>query len=260
MKIFLKKIMTLGTALVAASALAFADEQGDKIMEQVHAVEKPAYSHSLVEMTLTDKNGTTEVRRMEEYGRNKDGTTSAVMVFLSPASIKNTRFLQCENKNAADDKWIYLPALKSTRRINSSEGSKSFMGTDATYDDLSTRELSEDTHEYIKEEPKLSYPDCYVVKEVPVDKKSSQYSYRMVWVDKKTMYPVYTELYDKNGNLEKVLTVAKIENHDGYNIPMENKMENVQTGHTTQLKIVRVDVTTAIPERVFTQAFLSNGR
>ena len=76
MKLNLKKIMTLGTALVAASALAFADEQGDKIMEQVHAVEKPAYSHSLVEMTLTDKNGTTEVRRMEEYGRNKDGTTS----------------------------------------------------------------------------------------------------------------------------------------------------------------------------------------
>ena len=34
-----------------------------------------------------------------------------------------------ENKGKDDDKWIYMPSLKTTRRVNSSEGSKSFTGT-----------------------------------------------------------------------------------------------------------------------------------
>lgn len=37
------------------------------------------------------------------------------------------------------------------------------MGTDATYDDLSTREMEEDTHEFIKEETKNGF-NCEVVK------------------------------------------------------------------------------------------------
>ena len=65
-------------------------------------------------------------------------------------SKKGTRFLQIENEgNKPDDKFIYLPELKSSRRVNSSEGSKSFLGTDATYDDLSTRDVDEDEHTYL---------------------------------------------------------------------------------------------------------------
>jgi len=254
------KIAAIGAmVLTACTASVFADDKGTDIMTKVHDVSKPAYSHSLVDMTLTSKDGTSEVRKMEEYGSNKDGLTSAVMIFLSPSSVKGTRFLQVQNKGRADDKWIYLPSLKSTRRVNSSEGSKSFMGTDATYDDMTTREMSEDTHDFVKEESKNGY-DCYVVKETPVDKGSSQYSYRITWIDKKTMYPVYTEMYDKSDKVVKILSVEKIENHDGYNIPMVDKLENVQTGHSTTLAITRIDVTSKIPDRVFTQAFLNTGK
>lgn len=256
----LAKLVSLATAIVAMGSFsAFADAKGTEIMQKVHDVSKPDYSHSLVEMTLTAKNGETEVRKVEEYGNNKNGLSSVVMVFHSPASVKGTRFLQVENKGRADDKWIFLPALKNTRRVNSSEGSKSFMGTDATYDDLTTRSMEEDTHDFVKEEAKNGY-NCYVIKETPVDAKGSQYSSRLTWIDKKTMYPVYTEMYDKNNKVVKVLTVASIENHDGYDIPMENTLENKETGHSTTIKVVRVDVTTAIPDRVFTQSFLNTGK
>ena len=46
--------------------------------------------------------------------------------------------LDVMDDNGPDEKHIYLPALKSVRRVNSSEGSKAFMGSDATYDDLKT--------------------------------------------------------------------------------------------------------------------------
>ena len=186
------------------------------------------------------------------------------MDFKGPSSVKDTRFLQITNDNGPDDKWIYLPALKSVRRVNSSEGSKSFMGTDATYDDLSSRKLEEDEHEFLREETYTvsngtSY-ECNVVKNTPIDKKSSQYSYGIVWVDKKTDCPVHSEMYDKNGKLIKTLDVLKLENINGYDVPMENILKNVQNGHSTSLKILKIAVDKPIPERVFTQQFLSTGK
>jgi len=256
---------TVVCALVCGMCLvsAFADAKGTEIMQKVADFKKPAFTQSQVIMTLTDKSGNEEKRQIIEYGKESDGKTYAVMDFKGPASVKDTRFLQVSG-DGSDDKWIYLPSLKSVRRVNSSEGSKAFMGTDATYDDLSTRKIDEDDHQYVREEKFTvengkSY-DCYVIKEVPYDKKSSQYSSRMVWVDKATMYPVHTEMYDKNNKLLKVLEVLDIEKVGGYDIPKVDKLTNVQTGHSTTLTIAKIQIDQQIPDRVFTQNFLSTGK
>jgi len=249
---------TAAVVMMALGCVAFA-EDGRSIMQKVLDVKEPDFTHSLVKMDLIEKGGATESRTVEEYGREKDGLESAVMIFRSPASVKDTRFLQVENKNAPDDKWIYLPSLRSTRRVASSEGSKSFMGTDATYDDLTTRTIDQDTHELLKEESKNGY-DCYNIKSTPVDKSTSQYAYRITWIDKKTLLPIYTEMYDKNDKLVKKLTVEKIEQIQGYNIPTSDLLENVQTGHSTRLAITKIEVNKALPDRVFTQSFLNTGK
>lgn len=259
----LRKIMVLILLGFCTTAL-FADQKGTEIMQKVADFKEPAFTRSQVIMTLTDKNGSTEKRQIIEYGKADGEKTYMVMDFKGPASVKDTRFMQITNDNGDDDKWIYLPSLKSVRRVNSSEGSKSFMGTDATYDDMSTRDMDEDEHIYQKEESFTvengqTY-DCYVVKEVPFDKKSTQYSYRMVWVDKASMYPVHTECYDKNDKLVKVLEVLKIENIQGYDIPVSDKLTNVQTGHSTAIDIVKIEIDKALPDRVFTQSFLSTGK
>ena len=262
MKKITKILSAVAFSLVMASATA--DQKGTDIMQKVTDFKKPAFSQSQVVMILKDKAGNEEKRQLLEYGKEADGKTYAVMDFKGPASIKDTRFLQITNDKGPDEKFIYLPSLKSVRRVNSSEGSKSFMGTDATYDDLSTRQMDEDEHEYVRDESfKVESGvtfDCHVVKNTPFDKKNSQYSYRMVWVDKETMYPIHTEMYDKNGKLLKVLEVLKIENIGGYNIPMVDKLTNVQSGHSTTLNILKVLVDQPIPDRVFTQSFLSTGK
>ena len=258
------KITLIAAALAVIGNLAFADAKGTEIMTTVADFKKPAFSRSQVIMSLQDKSGAKEDRQIIEYGKEADGKTYVVMDFKGPANVKDTRFLQITNDNGPDDKFIYLPSLKSVRRVNSSEGSKSFMGSDATYDDLSTRDVSEDDREYLREE-KMTVEsgkeyDCYVIKEIPHDKKGTQYNYRMVWVDKETMYPIHTEMYDKNDKLVKVLEVLNIQKIDGYDMPMENKLKNVQTGHSTTLKILKVEVDKPLPDRVFTQNFLTTGK
>lgn len=264
----IKRVFSAALAAVIAVS-AFSDAKGDEIMQKTHNVPSPEYARAQIVMLVQDTDGTTEQRNILGYAHNKDGTVSTTLDFRSPANLKDTRFLMVKNADGSDGKWIYLPALKSTRRVNSSEGSRAFLGTDATYDDLSSvnitgggaagGDLSEDTHEWQREETKNGF-SCDVLKNTPVDTKSSHYGYRLVWVDKATSYPVYTELYDKDGKLVKTLSVLKIENHGGYNIPMENVLETVATGHRTELRILKVDFETRIPDRVFTQDFLSTGK
>ncbi|MDE5898607.1 MAG: outer membrane lipoprotein-sorting protein [Treponemataceae bacterium] len=253
-------------AVCAAGSAAFAID-ATTVMQQAHDVEKPLYTMARVQMDLIEKNGSLqESRIVTEYGRDKDGLSSIVMVFNTPASVKDTRFLQIENKGRDDDKWIYLPALKSTRRVAASEGSKSFMGTDASYDDMSTREVDEDVHELISESEEKNGYTCWVVKSTPKDGKSSQYLYRINYIDQETNYPVYTEMYDKKGKLLKTLTLEKLEkvaNADGtktYDIPKQEYMVNVQTGHSTRLTIQQLKLDSPIPDRIFTSSFLNTGK
>jgi outer membrane lipoprotein-sorting protein len=253
-KKFLSALLLVGALAVPAFAMT-----GTQIMQKVYDVKEPAYSHSAVQMDLVDADGTTETRLLEEWGKMEDDLASTVMVFRSPASVKNTRFLQIQNENRGDDKWIYLPALRTTRRIASAEGDKSFMGTDATYDDMETREVGEDTHELLGEEQVGSY-DCYKVKSTAKDLSSSQYGYRISYVDKDSFVPVKIEMFDKHGQPFKVLTVEKLTLQDGYWIPYVNVMENLQTGHSTRISILQLELDKPISSKLFSTGFLKTGR
>jgi len=257
MKRTLKNVLAL-MAMVLVGTSAFADEKGYEIMKQVADFKEPAFTHSVVTISLKDKNGQGETWTVEEYGKSENGLASLVMIFQA-GSKKGTRFLQIENDGKADDKFIYLPSLKQARRVNSSEGSKSFLGTDATYDDLTTRTVDQDEHTYMGEESKNGY-DCYKIREVPVDAASSQYAYRITWIDKVTMYPIYTEMYNKNDKLVKTLTVDSIVPNQGYDIPMTTILCDVTTGHTTTMAITKIVIDQPLPARVFTQSFLESGK
>ena len=259
-----KFVSTTAFMFVLSSSLFALD--GTEIMQKVYDRQKPDFSKAAVTLTLEDKKGNKEVRKVGEYGRCKNNLSDVVMVFLSPASVKDTRFLQKENDGKDDDKWIYLPSLKSTRRVASSDGEKAFVGTDFSYDDMSSRKVEDDTHELLKEsEDKGNFKDLYVVKSVPKDPKSSQYAYRISWVTKDAWIPTYIELYDKKGKLLKVNEIKVIEKREGtknrvYNIPMENVMTNVQTGHASTIKMINVEVDVPLKDGYFTPNFLNTGK
>ena len=67
-------------------------------------------------------------------------------------------------------------------------------------------------------------------------------------------------MYAKIYKLVKVLEVLNIQKIDCDDILIENKLKNVQTGHSTTLKIIKVEVDKPLPDRVFTQNFLTTGK
>ncbi len=245
--------------MLIASASAFS-LTGTEIAQNAHDRDTGDTAHALMQMDLIDKDGTVNSRLVETWRmEDEKDLDSLVMVFHKPASVQNTRFLVIENEDRDDDKWIYLPALKKVRRIDSSEGGNSFMGTDFTYDDMETRKVEEDTHELLKEE-KIGNYECYAVKAVSIDPENSQYGYRVSWIDKATWVPVKMELYDKKGELEKVLTADRIEKVQDYWSIITTTMKNVQTGHSTSLSMKKLVYDEKLNPALFSTQFLKTGR
>jgi hypothetical protein len=60
----------------------------------------------------------------------------ALVRFLEPFDVRRTSVLILENEGKNDDLWVYLPALRMTRRISSSQRADSFFGTDLSYEDV----------------------------------------------------------------------------------------------------------------------------
>ena len=256
----IKKTFILLFSLIILSSTSLFALTGRDIMEKVSDVNTAESTHSLVNLKLIDKNNAVSMRIIEMFvQKNSKNESRSLIIFHSPASVKNTRFLSIENKGRANDQWIYLPALKRVRRIAASEGNKSFMGTDLTYNDMGARNVDNDTHTQTGEKIFDGRP-CYLVQSVPKDLNDSQYSRRISWIDKERMIPLKMEMYDKEGKLIKIMRMENIKKIQGIWTPLITSMENVQTRHKTVITITKLVYNEKLPNGIFTTRFLQTGR
>jgi len=86
------------------------------------------------------KSGRVQQRTLEQFVQknNKDGGTySFLLKFVAPGDVAGTATLTVQRQDHSDDQWLYLPVVRSARRISASKKSDRFMGTEMTYEDLS---------------------------------------------------------------------------------------------------------------------------
>ena len=76
------------------------------------------------------------VRTLQILRKQSVQPGKALVRFLEPFDVRRTSVLILENADANDDLWVYLPALRMTRRISSSQRADSFFGTDLSYEDV----------------------------------------------------------------------------------------------------------------------------
>ena len=212
-------------------------------------------------MEIRARNGQVTERVIDQYEKDGNAGNRTVIVFQSPASVAGTRFLTMENPGNADDRWIFLPSLGRVRRIAASEGSSSFMGTDLSYDDISSmnRDVNLDTHRVLREEVLNGNP-CFVIESVPRD-NSYQYSRMVQWINRNNHVMHKVELYDRRGgSLAKVLEILELRDIQGRLSAVRSRMSTISAGTSTTIfaDILRYD--DPIPESVFTLAFLETGR
>jgi len=68
------------------------------------------------------------------------------------------------------------------------------MGSEFSYEDISSQEVEKYTYQWIRDE-EYEGQQCFVVNFYPVDKKNSGYTRQLNWIDKKEYRPLKTEFF-----------------------------------------------------------------
>ena len=177
------------------------------------------------------------------------------MLFSQPKEVKGTAFLNWDRIGSeVDDQWLYLPALKKVRRIRATDKSRSFQGSDFSYEDLSGRELDSDNYELIGEDS-FNGTQCYKINAIPLE-KVTQYSSRIIWIDKKHFLMKKIEFFDKKNNLFKILDIPDHVKNGDYWTAIKMTMFNVKKSHSTELEILKVDYDQGLKDNIFSESYL----
>jgi len=258
----MKKIITVVVFFVGVCLLNAQDGAANaaSIMNSARNRIKSDTMSSRSRMVITAKDGSTSERVIDQYSKDGPNGARTMIVFQSPASIKDSRFLTMDAAGGSSDRWIFLPSLGKVRRIAATESSGSFMGTDFSYDDIGLigRKVDLDTHTMLREET-LNGKSCYVIQSVPKD-SSYQYSKSISWVEKKDFLTYKSEMYNRKGELIKVMEMSEYKDVQGRLTPMQTKISTVGAGTSTTIYLDIVKYDAPIPEAVFTTAYLETGK
>jgi outer membrane lipoprotein-sorting protein len=250
--------LLLGTALPAAAA-----PSPREIMEKVTVTRKLDGSEAQVKMTTSDDKGQTRERALTMATKLYDGgkTEKRVYRFVSPADVQGTSILVFDYENKPDDVWIYLPALRKTRRIVSSQKSQSFMGSEFSYGDLNIPALDDFDYKLAKED-NVKGEACWVIDLTPKSKDVAEndgYSKKTYWVSKDKYTVLRGLYYDKDGKLLKELVADNIKLLDAKNKryrPMHMEMINKQNGRKSIFESTKVAFAPNTKDEYFTTAYL----
>jgi hypothetical protein len=212
--------MILKTLLVATLSISslFA-LTGLEIAQKVHDRDEGDNITSKMKMILIDKNKHKRIRTLDTYAKDKGEDTLKLMFFLSPADVKNTGFLtyDYEDSSKDDDQWLYLPELQKVKRIASSDKSSSFMGSDFTYSDMTSRNVEDYTYKIMKE-PVINGNKTWQMLVTPKTKKTideTGYTKSIVFVRQDNFVIVQSLNYIQVGKKLKYMKVTGLELMDG---------------------------------------------
>ena len=255
----MKRIL-LASIFLSSSLLALTPfEIATKVKKSSDGYES---SKSIMEMVLIDQAKNKSKRVMHSISledKKNDGINGdkSLMEFKTPLDVKGTKFLTHEKIEKNNNQWLYLPALKRIKRITSKNKSGSFMGSEFSYEDISSREPSKYTYSTQLLEEKINNIDVYKYERYPKDKNSG-YSKQVVYVDKNRFVVLKIEFFDKKKELLKTATYSgykKIKNT--YRVT-KMLMTNHQNYKATTLEYIKDNIHLNLDEKLFSKRYLKD--
>ena len=237
--------------------------QAREIVDRSFKVTKLAGAEMLSTMTIIDGRGRERVRELASVSKLYDdgATEKRVIRFLAPADVKGTGLLTFDYEDRDDDMWLFMPALRKTRRIVSSEKAKNFMGSEFTYADMTPPVLEEFTYALLGEEEQGGIA-CWEIEMIPVNEDIADengFSKRVVCIGKHDFVLRHALYYDLDGELQKELEVLEIQEVDitlHRFRPTHMVMTNHQNDRKSVLVVGKIVFSPDVKDEFFTTRYL----
>lgn len=222
-------------------------QTGIEIAKMVDEKPTPRDMVNTTNMVLTNSKGKTRTNVM--MSRSIDGNKKQIIWFLEPKDDRGVAFLKIEHNNKDDEMRMWLPAFKKVRRISSKRKGDAFMGSDLSYEDLTSRDLNEYTYKRLDDEL-VNSTQCFVLESKPNTSAKSSYSKHISWIDKENLNIVQEYSFDKRGALKKEKYFQHNKLKDYY-VMNQIRVKDVQKQHTTEVTFESLEVDTGINPALF---------
>ncbi|MDD2635084.1 MAG: outer membrane lipoprotein-sorting protein [Bacteroidales bacterium] len=233
-----KSIIILSLILLAG---AFVNAQDAKALMKKS---DDAVSADAMEMTSTlkiyDNRGNVRTRQVSNTTKKFGNVRKTMMKFLAPADVKGTAMLIFDYEDKDDDMWVYLPSLKKTRRIVSSQKSSSFMGSEFSNSDMGSPNMADFTYKLLGTET-FNGKVCYKVEATCKTKEIAsvqKFAKKITYLDKSNYLPYKTDFYDKDNKLVKTSSMSDYRKQtDGKHMAFNMTAVNHKNGRKSEIII-----------------------
>jgi len=207
-----------------------------------------------INLTITEKSGSIRNRTISMTSKSyPDGLEKRFIRFIEPADVKGTSMLVFDNKNIADEMWIYLPALKKTRRIVTTEKGKSFMSSEFSNADMASPSVSDFTHRHLKES---GTNNQWIIESTPVNEdKADEYGYsrKLSYVSINNNQVQKMEFYNFDNELFKIIEIKSIfPLTDGKFMVKDMVASNLATNRKSQILFTKINEGIKVDDSYFT--------
>jgi outer membrane lipoprotein-sorting protein len=241
-----------------SSNLCAKDFHAYDIMKKADERYKGDSAQYSITMTLINKKGNRRIRELIYFYKKEARGEKSVMIFKTPKDIAQSGYLVWSyDDDKDDDAWLYLPAMKKTRRISGSGKSDDFMGTEFAYEDIGKRNLSKDNFT-LKDDAIINEYPCWTIEAKAKDAKE-RYPRRTLKIRKDCFIIAEADYYDRQETLVKQLSVTKIKEIDGIFTAEKMEMKNLQSGRATIIETADMRFNVLIDDDIFTAAALERG-
>ena len=259
----MKQIALLLIGLIAGStAFAQTDPDPRGIMKKSRDQSKLSGMEARTILEINDGKGNQRIRETSMATRLfADGTEKRSILFLAPADVKGTGILIHDYEGQEDNMWIYLPALRKSRKIVSSEKSKSFMGSEFSNSDLAVGNLEDFTY-LIEGTETIDGNPCWKIRETPANEWiAADYgiSSKTTWISQKDYMPRKTAFTDRENKPWKTMTYSGIKLMDakaGKYFISEMEIKNLKNGRNSKMNMTNMTYNPSVREELFTLAYI----
>ena len=247
----------LAAALVFAPITALAgDLTAPQIIEKLLDNDAWGSSGAVVKARIVVKTASGAAREMAFSSKSRKAgprLTKSLLRFTAPADLAGQAFLQVEKADGDDDRFLWIPELKKSKRIAGASRKGSFSGTDFSYADMDRRDLRDGTAKLLGTE-KVGKFDCYHLEVTP--KGDSPYAKIEVWARTSDYIPMKTVALGTNGQPLKTIESKESKKVEGKLFITRSLVTNHVENRTTELTLDDIKPTDTIGDDEFTSRAL----
>ena len=234
-------------------ASAAADPVLDQTLECMRANIPATVRIQAVEVTAWDRGGGERTLKGKLFASREKERARVMMRIEAPQDLSGASYLVREGESS-DEMYLYLPAVRKTRRITGQSLDGQLWGTDLSYNDVKQMQSAFGGSDVVREPAAGTYEGrpVHVLAFTPRKEDASRYKSIRTHVDQQTCVALMVEFIDPSG-VRKTLSVkpGDLRQSGKHWYAADAMIRDIKNGTRTRLKVTGVTSGDKLANRYF---------